>query len=653
MKLHCLLFAFLITYMCAGQDLLSKKFGTVSKKEINMRTYEKDTTAHAVVLEEYGDVSFQLIKDRILLVKHYYTKIKILDKQGKKYANIEIPYFHNRKSKEKIKNIKAVTHNPEGTDRLTDDQIFTVDHTEKWSEKRFTFPNVKVGSVLEYQYTLETPFVYNFEGWDFQTDIPKVYSEFSAKIPGNYRYNRTLKGFLKLAINKSDVKKRCFYVPGLADRADCEVFKYAMRDIPAFKEEAYMLSKNNYMSKIAFEMSEYYHFDGGKDVYTKTWKAVDKEMRTDKDVGGQVKRKNFFKNQLPDDILNDKSDYSRARKVYNFIKNHYAWNGKYGLFGDANVRQAFLDRTGNVAEINLSLVNSLLAAKIKTETVMLSTRSKGLPTQLHPVMNDFNYLVAKITIGQEVLLLDATDKYLSFGLLPIRALNYTGRAMDFKKPSYWHTISPYAENRQNTLINVNVSEDGSVKGKISQVNTGYFAYSKRRELSDADEDSYLAEVDLQIPLGEVEEYSVEGRDNTRKPIKEFFVFESEDAFSGNNIFLDPFFFKLFPSNPFKLEERKYPVDFAYARIYTSRFVMSIPDSYEYVDIPDDQTFKLAGTKAICGMKTVQKDGQLNMTFKLVINNFYFTPEEYQELKNFFAKLATLETNTRLAIKKKG
>lgn len=654
MKLYCCYALLLLTFVCYGQkNPLKEKFGNVSSEEIKMTVYDKDTTAHAVVLEEYGDLSFQLVKDQIRLVKHYYTKIKILDKKGEKHANIDIPYYHSRKSKEKIKNIKAVTHNASGKIALKEDQIFTVDHSERWSTKRFTFPNVKVGSVLEYQYTLETPFVYNFEGWDFQTDIPKVYSEFKALIPGNYRYNRTLKGFLKLDINKSNVKKRCFYLPGLAEEADCEELKYAMRDIPAFKEEAYMLSKNNYLSKIAFEMSEYYSFNGGKQIYTKTWKAVDKEMRQDKGIGVQIKRKNFFKNQLPEDVLAEKSGYERARKVFEFIRDHYTWDGEYGVRSEnANVRQAYQNKIGTAAEINLSLVNSLLAANLKAETLLLSTRASGLPTQLHPVMSDFNYLVAKVTIGNEVFLLDATDKHLSFGLIPVRALNYTGRAMDFKKPSYWHTISPFATNRQNTMINIVVDEDGTTKGKISQVYSGYLAYDKRKELEKTDEDEYLDAVEKQLSFVEVEEYKVDDRNNPRMPVKEFITLEFNDPISGKNTYIDPFFFKLFPSNPFRLNERNYPVDFAYARMYTSRFIMSIPDSYEYANIPEDKTFKLAGTKAICGMKTVVQNGQLNLTFKLVINDFHFTQEEYQELKTFFNNLATLESNTRLTIRKK-
>ncbi|MBC8756186.1 DUF3857 and transglutaminase domain-containing protein [Kordia sp. YSTF-M3] len=653
MKPIYLLLTFLCTSLSYGQNSMSDKFNKISQEELNMTVYEKDTTAHAVVLEEYGENYFDVINDRIRLIKHFYARIKILDKQGLEEANIKIPIYKNDKSSEYIKNVKAITHNPSKIDHLAKDQIFLVDVNGYYSEKRFTFPNAKVGSVIEYQYTLESPFIYNFEGWDFQSNIPKMYSEFNAKIPANYRYNRTLKGFQKLAVNEASVEKRCFKIQGFVDKADCEVLKYAMKDIPAFKEESYMLSRNNYLSKISFELSEFKRFDGGTDTYTKSWKAVDKDMRRDKDIGMQVRKNNYFKNQLSDAILKESSKLKKAKKIYAFIKEHYNWNGKYGLFGDASVRRAFQEKSGNVAEINLSLINSLLAADIKTETIMLSSRAKGLPTQKHPVMSDFNYLIAKVTIGGETFLLDATDKSLSFGLLPIRALNYNGRAMDFKKPSYWYTISPFAENRQNTVVSIAVSDDGSAKGKISQVNTGYLAYEKRNELAEQSTESYLDELETQLSFIEIEEYKAEERSNVEKPIKEIFSFEfDEDGFSNSETFLDPFFMKIFSKNPFKLEERQYPVDFAYSRIYTTRFLMSLPDNYEFTSVPEDQRFSIAGDKAICGLNVVQQNGQLNMSFKLIINNFHFTAEEYQELKAFFSKLSILQKNTRLAIKKK-
>ena len=648
----------LITILCAmfcyGQNPMSIKFNKVSQEELNMKVYEKDTTAHAVVIEEYGENYFDVISERIFLIKHYYVKIKILDKLGiEQAAKIQIPFYKGKNAYEVIKNVKAITHNPDKIDHLAKDQVFSVDINSFYGEKRFTFPNVKVGSVLEYQYTLESPFIYNFEGWDFQSDIPKMYSEFNAKIPANYRYNRSLKGFQKLDINEASVQKKCFKIPGIVGRADCELLKYAMKDIPAFKEESYMLSKNNYLSKITFELAERIRFDTGKEVYTKTWKAVDKDMRKDKDIGAQVRKKNFFKSQLPKEILNESDTYKRAQKVYAFIKDHYTWNGEYKLFQDANVRQAFQNKIGNVPEINLSLVNSLLAANIKAETVLLATRARGLPTQSHPVRSDFNYVIAKVTIGKETLFLDATDKHLSFGLLPIRALNYNGRAMDFKNPSYWCTINPYDQNRQNTIVTIIVDENGVAKGKLSQTNTGYLAYQKRKELAEQSTEDYLDDFEESLPFLEVEEYDVKDRTNPEKPLKEMFTLTfDEEGFSDGSTYIDPFFIKAFPKNPFRLNERQYPVDFAYSRVYTTRFLLSLPPNFEFENVPEDQNFSLAGGKAVCGLKVIQQNGQLNLTFKLILNNFYFEPEEYQELKEFFGKLSILQKNTRLAIKKK-
>ncbi|MCF6184500.1 MAG: UbiD family decarboxylase [Bacteroidales bacterium] len=71
--------------------------------------------------------------------------------------------------------------------------------------------------------------------------------------------------------------------------------KYAIKDIPAFKEETdFMLSSNNYISRLDFELSQYNRFDGTTDKYTKSWEDVDREFRGDKNVGRQLTKKGFF-----------------------------------------------------------------------------------------------------------------------------------------------------------------------------------------------------------------------------------------------------------------------------------------------------------------------------------------------------------------------
>ena len=177
------------------------------------------------------------------MVKEYHAKIKILDEKGFDEGIISIPFYHNSTSTERVTKIQAVTHNSDGRHNVLPSEIFTVDRSERWKEMSFTFPKVQKGSILEYSYTLISPYLYNLSGWEFQSSIPKLYSEFNASIPGNYVYNRALNGSLNLDINDSKIKKECFHIPGVAKDADCEVLKYAMKDIPAFKEEeGFMLS---------------------------------------------------------------------------------------------------------------------------------------------------------------------------------------------------------------------------------------------------------------------------------------------------------------------------------------------------------------------------------------------------------------------------
>jgi len=47
-------------------------------------------------------------------------------------------------------------------------EIFDEETSEKWRQKKFAMPQVKVGSIIEYQYLLTTPFMYNLPNWKFQ-----------------------------------------------------------------------------------------------------------------------------------------------------------------------------------------------------------------------------------------------------------------------------------------------------------------------------------------------------------------------------------------------------------------------------------------------------------------------------------------------------
>jgi len=217
------------------------EFGLLSASEQAFTTYAKDTTAHAVYLYEKGENYFEVRGNYVWLIKKYHAKKKILDKQGLDEADITIPYYRSDKSKEIVNDIRALTHNGVVKHSLRKENVYDTDVSERWSVKKFTFPDVQEGSILEYSYEIQSPFFFNLTGWKFQEAIPKVYTEYNAKIPGNYKYNRALIGEIALDVNEATIKKSCFSIPRATESADCEVLKYVMKDVPAFKEgEEYM-----------------------------------------------------------------------------------------------------------------------------------------------------------------------------------------------------------------------------------------------------------------------------------------------------------------------------------------------------------------------------------------------------------------------------
>ena len=179
-----------ISISCWSQQRIKSGFGNPTYFEKEMKSYEKDPEAGAVVLFESGEYGFELIGNYIRLVKEFHIKIKVFDLTTFEHSIVEIPYYKSKGSKEKVLKIRAITHNGKLKTFVNDASIFDIDYSENWASKRFTFPNIKEGSILEYSYRIESPYYFNFGDWEFQGDLPKIYSEFKSEIPGNYQYKR-------------------------------------------------------------------------------------------------------------------------------------------------------------------------------------------------------------------------------------------------------------------------------------------------------------------------------------------------------------------------------------------------------------------------------------------------------------------------------
>jgi hypothetical protein len=83
-----------------------------------------------------------------------YARIKILTEEGRKYADIEIPFL---KEWGDIKAIQARTIRPDGTivnfDGKVYEKMIVKAKGVKFLAKTLTLPDVQAGSIIEYRYT--------------------------------------------------------------------------------------------------------------------------------------------------------------------------------------------------------------------------------------------------------------------------------------------------------------------------------------------------------------------------------------------------------------------------------------------------------------------------------------------------------------------
>lgn len=621
-------------------------YGQVSVDQLLATGYVRDSSANAVILREFGEAHISSEDGKGLIFEHHYL-IKILKTEGLNKANISIPLRKSDSKIQRILSLKASAYNVQDNEiqetPINTKNIFTEKTNKYLDEKKFTIPNVRVGTIIEVQYTMDDPlFYYNFHTWEFQSDIPKVSSEYWATIPGNFIYNITWRGFLKFTKNESELIKEC-YVPG-AHKADCGRYKFAMENIPAFKEEAYMTAKSNFLSAVYFELSEIRYFDGRVDKITKDWKDADGEVRTMPMVGVQLKKGKDIIAKIEPELKAITDPLEKAKRIFTFVNEWFLWNEYYGWISDDGIKKAFEKKTGSVADINLSLIAAMRAAGLDVETALLSTRLNGVPTELHPVITDFNYVVAKVNIGDKSYLVDASDSYLPFGMLPLRCLNGKARVFPEKAPSYWYDIVPTEKFREVTIMNLTLKPNGSLTGTLEYAYYGYDAYDKRTDLASFNnEEEYLAELKKKMKLVTINSFEMTGLDIYDPKVVHKFDVEIEALDQlGDGFMLNPFFLEKMQTNPFKLTERLYPVNFGTTQEYTTIVNLTYPENFVLVEKPEKNTLIIPGGGGKLLFEITDTGSKATMTYSLSLAKPAYNSVEYQYLKELFNRAVQVQ-----------
>ncbi|MFD2516280.1 hypothetical protein [Salinimicrobium flavum] len=648
-----LLLPFLLIFSAAfSQQSFNTSNSNVALKELLATSYEKDTTANAFFIFEDGYSRFESEGDYDLLT-NYTAKIKVLNKEGFDQANISIRLFKGETGKEKISELKAITYYLEDgvikEHHLSPDKVYT-EENEKYDLVKFTFPSVTPGAILVYSYQKASPFIFNFEPWWFQADVPKVYSRYLAEIPGNFKYHIRMVGDLKLHSEKNDIKRRCFSVRGVAAMADCARSEYVMTDIPAFKEEKYLTSRYNYISRLEYELNEMVRTDGHKRKYTKTWDDVDKEFKTDNDLGKQLRKTKWVRGVLPENISSMPNNLEKAEKIFDFVKDNYRWDGKFLQNVDVNIKDLLEEKTGNVSAMNILLHNLYEEEGFEVLPVLSSTRSNGMPTKLYPVLSEFNYLMVQLDLEGKKYFLDATEKNTYFGLPPFRALNRYGRLLDFSNGSSWVDLEPEGFSSVSMRDSIKLNTDGTAIGVSNHVFSGYNALSVKNRLDDLKQEDIFN--DLTNPNSHTRSLSATPNVENN-PVEINFNLHNGSQKINDLIYLNPFSFKFYDENPFKMRERTYPIDFGYKHAYTYNIHLEIPEDHEFVELPENKILKLPDNGGTLYFMTQQVDERtVNIHCRVSFPITLYSSGFYPYLQQFFTEMLDIQEKSIILVRQK-
>lgn len=669
------LFTGLVMLFCVGftqvfgQDQPAK-FGKLDDVELNMRVYDKDTSAAAVVLSDYGFSYFTYNKGfKVIFERH--TRIKVLKKSGYDAANISVPYYQRNSKKENVYNIKGFTYNQEGgkitKDKLESKAVFDEQTSENWFAKKFSMPNVKEGSVIEYSYTISSDFLYNLREWEFQSTIPVAYSEYNVRIPEYFNYKQEQQGYLRFDVSTVERGRDRFTVtwsseitPGMGGgrtsggssqvEANNETFRWVIKDAPALRPERYITTLSDYKSKIDFELQTVKYPGQLPEVMTGNWEQVTSDLLNAERFGSQLNRKGFFKSEIAAITAKHGKPEQQMAAIHDLVKSTVKWNGKNSYYATGPIRKAFESRTGSAADINLMLTAMLQDAGLDAAPVLLSTREHGRVPQGSPMLSKFNYVIAHVNLGGKDYLLDATDPLLPAGMLPVRCLNGQGRLIK-KNDQRWVALKPNGNNTKFFNGDLTINPNGGMTGKVTESSAGYHALSLRKSIMDEGEEKYAEKLSKEVGNYKVEKPVFSNVQDLDKALNiDYNLSASGNGQPVDVIYLNPMLGQGEKDNPFKLEDRVYPVDLAVPIDYTYICRFNLPAGYDLEEAPKSAVISLPeeGGKF---MYMIQREGNMVqiMSKISILKPVYYAPE-YPYLKEFYNQIVAKHAE-QLVLKK--
>jgi Domain of Unknown Function with PDB structure (DUF3857)/Transglutaminase-like superfamily len=643
-----------LLFAAVSPVLLCAQFQPPNPDELKMTSDPKAPGADAV----YFDIE-EVANDPI----HYrsvYVRIKVLTEKGKDLATVELPYL---KGTNKITDIKGRTIHPDGTiiplTVKAEDLMVAKSGETQIGKKVFSLPSVEVGSVLEYRYEIHyDDDEFSSPEWEVQRPyfVHKAHYQFTpfkAFMPNGTPGTDTS---MNLIDSRGRVINSLIWWNRLPQDVKVQTslngsYIVDVTDVPPIPDEERMPPIETLLYRVFFYYSAAHTTNEFWISETKDWsKDVDKFAEPSKAIQDAV-------NGL---IAPSDSDLDKARKLYDAVQaldnTDFSRAKSASELKNLNIKEArnaedtWTQKGGSSEDIAMLYLAMLRAAGLTAYATKVADRDRAIFDPSYMSLDQLDSTLVVLSTGGKLVPLDPGEKMCPFQTVSWRHSDAGGIGQSAQGGSFSVTpMQQYKENVTERLGDVYLDAQGGITGRINIVMSGQKALHWRQKALEVDDAELKKEFDreeLDQVVPEGVEAHVDHFLSMNNPYTDLMAVVNLKGALGTatakRLILPGYFFETRGSVPFVKEEKRLePVDMRYGDRVTDEVTYHLPDGVTVEGAPQDATIGWPG-HAIFAAKSVTQPGQIVIGQTLSEAFTFAKPEEYQDLRGFYQKVATAD-----------
>ncbi len=639
------LISFTFSSYSQGVNCRFKEWGDATIEELKMTECDFEKGVPAMLLLDLADIRYRQIENDygsvIRINTAYYQRFKIFTDKGTSRVQKRIPVSVG--SKEEVKNIYAICYNLVNGEMKKTVMAAEDIHRTKVNDRQdlvtFAAPGVQPGSVVEVAYELEQNISNSLPQWYFTSDIPNAYSSISVGFLDALVYyvdKHEARGDTIIEKKEdftSTVTYRSAY--SMAEPLPGTKWTYTARRVRSYEAEPFISASRNYSSWIAFQFSYARTPFGNGDGWISSFDKFSEKLFANDDFIGNLTL-NPVPRKLWKPLLSDTmSAEQKARVLLEFVRANVSDNGRGGSSTKTPNSVTWKNKTGSQTEINLLLISLLRAADLHAYPMLVGDRRHGRMHQDYPIFTDYYALDVLVEIDKErKIALDASDRFLAFGELPLEQVNTSGWVIRGADNHYWYNISEKSSSATNVMINATLDDAGQLSGDIDIIYTNHEAEKMlilRKSSVQSASANYLKVVLPNINIESLSDSVMTDSHCFRQRVRFTMQVNSDN---DNNIYVSPGSIYGSGVNPFVNINRRADVDFATTDRTVVSMRLTIPDSYQVDSLVPSFVLRMSDSSASYSFRSAVEDGVLATVSRLNYQRSFYPIEEYPMLFDF-------------------